>query len=439
MRVGIVSGFACSLSWWLRLQSEGAEVRVWIEPKESRTVGEGLVNVGGDVLELIRWVKEGHVKGEKAFVLFDATGKGELADAAINAGIPVVCGGKFMDRLEKDREFGFEIAESIGAVLPPFESFESFDAALEFAQGLGDTPAYFKSDRYLTSDATHGADNAEDMVEYLTELISEFGSNGKCIIQQKIDGVPISTARWWNGRAWVGPAEFTIEHKKLLNGDVGPATGCALNAIWFDHAGKSPLPSALGYDKLAEVLREKNAPAGIYDMNALVAKDGTAYFLEWTPRLGYDSELTSFRLMPNLFDHLYALATGGEVPSPSEDLAYGLRIGIPPYPYEHTKGMTKTCEGQMISGEIGDLWSGDFVGCQLRYRDDKVQVASPEGIIGVTYAQGLPIEALAKKAEKAAKALKPTSLLYRTDGAKVLMDDAKAIKKAGYAVHPDLL
>jgi len=423
------------------MQAEGAEVRVWIEPKEARSVGQNLVPTGGTAVDLVKWVREGFVRGEPGFVLFDASGDGPLAEEVRASGVPIVCGGKFMDRMEKDREFGFEIAENIGATLPPYESFDSFDAAIEFARGLGETAAYFKSDRYLDSDATYGADTGEDMVEYLEELIKRYGGHGKCIIQEKIKGVPISTARWWNGRDWVGPVQYTIEHKKFLTGDVGPSTGCALNAVWFDHAGKSKLYDALGFPALASVMRDKQAPPGLYDANALVAPTGDAYFLEWTPRLGYDSEMTSFRLMPNLSEHLYAIATGGEPPAPSDDLAYGLRIGIPPYPWEHSKkDHPKNAVGSLISGEVGDLFSGPFIGMQLRLSDEgQVQVASPEAIVGITYAQGSHIENLAKKAEKAAKALKPGSLSYRVDGAKVLMEDAKAIRKAGFAVHQDLL
>jgi phosphoribosylamine--glycine ligase len=441
VRFAIISLYASSLSWWLRLQAEGHDVAVWVKPKECKGVGDGLVYKVGSFNGLKAWAKAGMYSGQQTIFIFDGSGSGEEAEDLISAGYPVVGGGKFMDRLEKDRSFGFEIAQKAGASLPPYEEFDSFTAALAFANTMDDLPVYFKSDRYLDSDATHGADNRAELVEYLEYIVRTYGGHGRCILQEKIKGVAISTARWWNGKDWVGPTEFTIEHKKFLNDDLGPSTGCCFNAVWFDVAGKSKLPEALGWPNLATQFRESKASPGLYDMNALVTPEGEAYFLEWTPRFGYDSEMTSARLFPNLGEWLCAVALGHAMPEPSSDLAWSVRLGVPPYPWEQSRiGDHKTCIGVPITGEVGDLWSGPFIGYMVgRGKENPLQIMGTEGIAGIVYAQGENLSSLNEEVLEAAKTVKPDFMSRRTDGDKVIGKDAKEIKKAGFAVHKGLL
>jgi phosphoribosylamine-glycine ligase len=432
LKIAIASGFACALSWWARLQDEGHDVAVWIEPQSHKSVGEGLVP------KMTRGEFDAF-KGD--LVLFDSSGLGDLADAVRKRGLPVVGGGAFMDRLEKDRSFGQKIAEEAGCTLPPFEEFESFTAALERARELGDLAIFFKSDRYLDSDATHGADSGAEMVEYLEGLIDRYGGHGRCIIQQKIDGVPLSTARWWNGMDWVGPYEATYENKKFMNDDVGPSTGCSFNVVWF-YDGLPAVAKGIGWEQLTPAFRKHSAPPGLYDINVIVAEDGTVYFLEWTPRLGYDSEMTSALLLPDLGRHLAAVATGHDVPDPSDDMAYAVRLSIPPYPWEHGKKQDKGgCDGIVLRGHDG-LWDGGFVAyCVRESKKFKgaLEVAGPEGIVGLAAAVGADLEDLHEDAIDVAKALRIPGLSYRTDGAKDIQDQAAKLAEAGFEVHPGML
>jgi len=438
MRIGIVTEFACGLSWWKRLADEGNEVKVWSKNREHKFVGEGIVNNSGTFWDLLYWVRAGH----PSMMLFDSSGLGDLAEEARSRGVVVVCGGKFMDRLEKDRGFGFSVAEAIGCKLPPYEDFNSFEECLAFAREMTeDIPVYFKSDRFLDSDATHGSTSQEELVEYLEYIVRTYGSHGKCMLQEKIDGIPLSTSRWWNGREWVGPITYTLEHKKFLAGDVGPSTGCSLNAVWFSYSEEAQVIQRTGWPNLEGLLRQKQAPPGLYDINSLVTPTGECYFLEWTPRLGYDSEMTSGRLIPKLGRFLYAVATGGEVPRCSDDLAYAIRLGVPPYPWEHSKKTdNKSCVGTFISGPgVGDLWSGEFIAYQVRQGNPLLEMACAEGIVGLVYEQGQGLSKMHEKALKfASKKLNVPGLLYRTDGDKVLLEDAKKLRAAGVTVHKDL-
>lgn len=439
MRIAIASEFGNGLSWWKRLADEGHEVLVWIKPLDGNHVGEGIVPRTNSWETLFQFAKTGVLARRQTMMLFDSSGLGEKADEARSWGIPIIGGCGFADRLEKDRAFGFRIAEEAGILIPPHEQFESFADALMFVQDMSDTPIYFKSDRFLDSDATHGADTTEEMVEYLEYVIRTYGSHGKCIIQQKIEGVPVSTARWWNGQAFVGPYQCTLEHKKFLNDDLGPSTGCAMNALWF-YQDTPRISQELHWEALSHAFRKNAAAPGLYDANCVVTPQGESYFLEWTPRLGYDSEMTSHRLFPSLGGLLEGVCFGRSEPAPSPQLAYSIRLGVPPYPWEHSKKVDqKSCVGTYVSGDVGDLWSESFIGYDLRIKDGHLEVASPEGIVGLTYAQGHRLGQLNEECIEAAKKIRAPGLSYRTDGDKVLRKDAQAMKDAGYEVHAGML
>lgn len=440
MRVAVASAFGCGLPWWRRLHDEGHDVRVWIEPRSHKTVGDGLIRKAGTYEEALSWAKEGSLGGEPTLILFDSSGLGHRADEARKWGLHVVGGGAFCDRLEKDRAFGQRIAQGAGARVPPYQEFGSIADCLTHVKGIGDTATFFKTDRYIDSDATHGADSGEAMAEYLAGLIRTSGGHGKCILQEKIDGVPLSTARWWNGSVFVGPYEATYENKKLMNDNVGPATGCSFNAVWFYAEEQPQIAALLGWESLETAFRKHSAPPGLYDINAIVDDEGEAWYLEWTPRLGYDSEMTSQRLIPDLGAHLYAVATGREPAPLYDDLAYAVRLAIPPYPWEYGEKNEKgTADGRPIYGADG-LWDKHFIGYAVRDEEQgELVAAGPEGLIGLSLANGDALGALHEEAIDYAKSLRVPGLMYRTDGARDTAEAAEKLLGAGIEIHEGLL
>lgn len=439
MRIGIASYFGCGLSIWTRLQAEGHDVRVWIQPQSHKSIGEGIITHAGQFPELLAWCKDGARSGTPTLMLFDSSNLGDKADEARKAGLAVVGGGSFCDKLEKDRDFGFKIAREAGCNIPEFKEFPSISATMAWAKSQEIPPVFWKTDKYLTGDTTHGAENSAELVEYLEGVQRDFGDRIKNIVQKKIDGTPLSTARWWNGKDWVGPYEGTYENKKFMNDDVGPSTGCSFNAVWFYDEEEPKIARLLGWEKLSDSFRKNEAPAGLYDINAVVDHEGEAWFLEWTPRFGYDSEPTSFRLIPDLGAHLYCVAYGHTPAEPSGSLAYALRLSVPPYPWEHgSKDDKGSAHGTRVLGVDG-LWDGNFIGYCLRIGDLGLECAGPEGVVGLSLAVGEDVEDLGQETLDYAKSLNVAGLGYRTDGAKDCAEKGAELAAAGIDVHPGLL
>lgn len=435
-----------------RLQDEGAEVLLYTQLKQHRDVGLNLVPRSYSVPQTFAWLKA--KPGSIAFYLGSGMGKAKIAakpDEAIplgaddlrRAGVTVIAGGSICDRLEKDRIFGEQVAKAMGCRIPPTKEFETISATIAFASTVGDDKWYFKSDRYLSSDATFGG-TGEQLVRYLENLRREHGDRVKNILQKAIKGVALSTACWWNGRAFLAPYEATIEHKKCWNDELGPSTGAAISVVWFYEQEAPKVVQSLRWHNLAPMLAKYDAPPGLYDINAIISEeDGEAYFLEWTCRMGWDSEPASLRLLDiPLADFLERLGQGrlAEAPFRTDELSYNIRLSVPPYPFEGFAEDKGSAKGVPIEG-IDGLWDGNFFAYSVMANEQgELQVADRWGLIGV---MGSTHESLRvchdDLLDFAKDELEIPALAYRTDGATILAKDAAAIRKLGYEVFPGVL
>jgi phosphoribosylamine-glycine ligase len=443
MRVACVDSWGTSTSWWLRLQAEGADVRVWTDISDSPNgdVGKNLVPKESSYDRLIQWAKE---SPKDTVVLFCESHYGEKADALRKDGLYVVGGGTFADKLEDDRKFGQDVAAAVGMYIPRFESFTSISDAIEHYKGSREG-GVFKSDDYLESDATQVCATGDQLVEYLKHLRERYRDRVKFIVQELVGGkesVDLDLARYWDGEEFVGPCELTFEHKRFLNEDLGPSTGCALNAVWFND--DCEFAREVNFDGLAEIYRQHDASPGIYAYNFRVSDDdGNAYYLETTPRVGYDSEMTAALLWDSLSDLIWRLATRQGGTQVSSDLAYGVRLSVSPYPHETVDAKDEhSAKGIPLPDDLGDGYAPPFVAYQIA--DDPGQglyVASPEGIVGLACAVGNNLAAMGESVNDFIHDLHKTvsKLQARTDGAAVIKADAAKLEALGIDVHAGIL
>jgi phosphoribosylamine-glycine ligase len=445
VRVAQISTDCGALPFALRLQDEGNDVRVYFATgeykgkyEEKHHIGEGLIPIERNYEALIDWAKEGDLAGEPTLIYFDDSGWGKAADELRHQGLNVVGGGVFADRLEKDRRFGQDVAKEAGCALPPHEDFSTLTEAASLVKGLvskraKDQGLYFKSDRRITLDDTHGSDGPEDMLEYIEGLADRAPNRTSGLIQAKIDGTAISTAQWWNGRMFIGPITGSIEHKALMNDDVGPATGCSLNAVWYYPEENPDMAKLLHWENLAGIFREHDASPGIYDINAIVDKQGNAYFLEWTPRNGFDSQPLELLLIRDYGAALWAVATrqgGTEVNV--RDIGYSIKLGIPPYPWFHADNMDRhTCIGTELRNDHEFAMMQEFMPYGMRKGTHHLEASEADGQIGITCAVAPKLSIAHKNAVATAKRMKMKGLMYRTDGATRIAEDAKALRAAG--------
>ncbi len=399
-------------------------------------MGKGIVPIAGGWGELLEYARE---PVGPSLMVFLGSGLGVKADEARKAGVHVIGGSKFCDRAEKDRAFGESLAEEMGALIPETRDFSTISDAIDYASELGDQATYFKSHRYLSADATYGAKDGADLAEYLKHVRARYGNHIRCEVQDKIEGVAVSTEAWFNGREFILSHSGSIEKKKFMNGCIGPSTGCSLNAVWF-YEGDSQIGMKLGFDRLAAILRQHEAPPGVYDANAIIDDDGDPHFLEWCDRYGWDTEATGMKLFGDYSRFLWHLATGQGDPGPvsgPDTIAYSVRLSVPPYPAEDVRAEDKASPiGTPIRGVDG-LHAGSFVAYQLMATNEGLAVAAPEAIVGLSVAVGRKVSVLEKQALAFVKdEMRVPGLQYRTDGAAVINEDAKNVRKNGISDLP---
>lgn len=441
MRFAVYSIEGTSLSLCARLQDEGHDVLLYIKNNSAKLNGDGIVPKTANIGQWRAW----GLHDPQTVYLFDCTGAGDLADDLRKRGCLVVGGGKFMDRLEGDRSWAESNAASLGIKVPDHDVFSNIPAAMVAARKI-DYECVFKTDKYLEASTTYVAESAEQMVQYLRGLQKRFGMGGKCLLQRKIPGVALSTAAWFNGKTFLGPFEGTIEHKKLMNGDIGPNTGCSFNSVWMYEDEYPAIAAALQWRALDSFFRHTQAPPGLYDINALVASEdgewggaGEAFFLEFTPRFGYDSEPTAQKLLEvDLAEFYYKLATGQltRAPFTTKGQAYSIRVSVPPYPYEHVEAKSgkESCVGTEINGADG-LWAGMFAAYGVRENPQgEYEVSDPSGLVGIVATEGPSVEASDRECQAFLKKdLLIPNRQYRTDGATTVLEDAKSLAKLGFA------
>lgn len=437
MRFAFVSLEGTSLSYWSRLKDEGHDVKVFIKPRLQKQVGDGIVSKANSFTELVAWAHE-----KPSVVVFDSSGEGEKAEALRKQGLLVMGGSQFCDRLESKREWGEQFAKTLGIKVPETHPFDTISSTIAWLKSHDDGRTwYFKSDKYIDASTTFGGP-ADEIIYWLENLRGKAGDRIKNIIQEKIDGIAISTGMWFNGTEFLDPVEGTIEHKKFMDGEIGGSTGCSLNVLWF-YEKYPKIAERLHFREFAPLFRKFGASPGIYDINAVInKKDGQPYFLEWTPRFGYDSEPTAQRLLHgDLGQFFYGLAAGKAPESPfsTSECAFGVRLSVSPYPFEHLDDvdLKKTCIGTPVRG-IDGLWKDHFVayGIGLDERGETV-MKDPWGLVGIATAVGGDLEEMNEEVLDFIKDdLNIPNLQYRTDADKVLSKDIEELRKVGYPTHP---
>ena len=290
-----------------RFLVEGNRVIYCIKDKPSQDINDGLIQ------KVKNW--EPYV-AQADLIVFDDTNFGKVADELRAQGKAVVGPCPYSDKLEMDRGFGSEEMKKAGMTVIPDWNFTSFDEAIAFVKQnpgryVAKPSGKAQDEKALTYVGKQ--DDGSDVLAILENYKKKWGHKIHEIqLQQFVKGVEIACGGFFNGKEFIQPIFINTEYKKFMNDDIGPATGCSLNAVWF--TPESKVAEALSWTNLEPIFREHNAPPGLYDINAIIDKQGGAWFLEWTPRFGYDSEPTSFRLVSSLSGLFEAAALGtGEV------------------------------------------------------------------------------------------------------------------------------
>jgi phosphoribosylamine--glycine ligase len=320
-------------------------------------------------------------------VLADMVKMGKTCDELASKGKLVLGGGVFNDKAELDRDYGEKAWSYLTEANKPNTSARTADtikvatkAQLLETLKKATTPQVVKPLGNKPPELTMVSSDVDNrtIISIATKLGEEIMP---CIVQEKIDGVEISTEGWFNGREWIKPFNHTMEKKRFMEHNKGPNVGCMGNLVWLAKSNKltktvleplEPLLAKVGY-------------VGPLDVNCIVTKD-TAYFLELTARFGYDAIQTLFELLKRpIFDTLYGVASGSlKAFDYTDEYAMGVRLSVHPYPAEEGTERWKGVQLLNVAEEAKKhVWLADVM-----KSNDVDCCAGVDGVLGCVTARG---------------------------------------------------
>lgn len=420
------------LDWIIRCQLDGHDVR-WFIGDAKCPAGKGLVEMVDDWKKWTRWA-------DLIFLTDNMKYLKEIDAIRGQDGVGVVVGPTWdTAQWEIDRTLGMKVLEKHGIRVPAYKEFSDYDAAIAYVKKENrpfvSKPCGNETDKSLSYVAKSGA----DLVYMLERWKRSQKLKGKFILQEKIDGIEMGVGGWFGPHGFNRGWEENFEHKKLMNGDLGVATGEQGTVMRF--VRRSKLADKMLKPLIPTLLRM--GYVGCIDVNCIIDEKGEAWPLEFTNRPGWPS----FNIQQAITDGdhaewMLALAKGHDARAfVLDEIALGVVLSIPDYPYSRlTK---KEVSGVPIYGLTPRVLPNVHP-CQIMAGEAPCEVGGkiverPAWVTAGDYVMvvtgtGSTVKEAQSRAYRALKTIEiPNSPMYRTDIGSRLKTQLPKLQAKGYS------
>lgn len=324
----------------MRFVAAGHEVKLFRYSKKPTRYAEGFpgITLVDDYRPHMAWAKDG-------VILNTANNRylWELDRYRSDFGYKIFAPTVASARLEIDRSAGMEAMQAVGIDIPPYCTFNSLEEAEAFARKSDRAwvhkPMGDEDDKSLT----YVSRDPADMVGWLRRQIKAGKKlKGPAMLQEKVERLDeIGVSGWMGPEGFLpGKYQIAIEHKPLMNGDIGPATGEQGTVMQYCMKDKLAEEMLLPFEPILRTLGHR----GDFSIGAMLDTKGKAWPLEFTARCGYPAwwiQCASHRgdpakWMRDLLDSKDSLKV-------SYDVAIGVVMAQPQYPYD-------TAPPEMVNG-----------------------------------------------------------------------------------------
>ncbi|MCW8132154.1 MAG: phosphoribosylamine--glycine ligase [Planctomycetota bacterium] len=416
-------GNSIDLAWTCK--REGANVRMWIQSKLDRDVGDGFVEKTDDWRAHLDWADT---------IVFDDVGWGAECEKLRAAGKAVVGGSVYADRLEFDREFGQAEMQAAGLTVLPnwdFEGPDAFERAIAFVKEHPDryvVKPNGKAQNEKVLSFVGQEDDGRDVAETLAFFKRGWGAKIQGFQVQKFAaGVEVAVGAFFNGKDFVLPALVNFEHKKLFPGDIGPSTGeMGTTSFWTGEI-------ALVRETVLR-FRERLAASGFvgyFDLNCIASHRGIVP-LEATCRFGYPTiNLQIDGVLSKWSELLPALARGQACHLRTKrGFQTAVVVAVPPYPFEDPAAFKKYCEDAAVIFKR-PLTEG-LHPCDVKLVDGDWRLAGSSGYALVVTGSASTMLDARKEAYGRVKQIVIPNMFYRTDIGERWMRDGDLLQSWGF-------
>ena len=416
-----IDALIADIAW--HVSKEGHEVRLYIESESERSIADGFVPKVDD------W--ESHVDWADVIVFDDVLGQGTKAKALRDAGKHVVGGTPYTDRLEDDRSFGQEELKRHGVSIIPFRDFSDFDSAIDY---VSRSPAPYvikpsgEAQNIKRLLFVGQEDDGRDVIHVLQSYKAAYADTLKVFqLQRRVRGVEVAVGAFFKGSEFMMPINVNFEHKPLFPGNIGPATGEMGTCMYW--SGPNRLFTAT-LAKLSNRLAEENY-VGYIDVNCIVNGQGI-YPLEFTARFGYPTiSIQADGLQMSVGDFLYGMASGSLTRFKTRrGFQIGVRIVVPPFPYNDPKTFAANSEGRVIIFRKPN-YDGIHIE-DVRLVNGEWVITGHSGVVLIATGFGISVKQAQAQAYQRVRNVLIPNMYYRTDIGDRWLEDHDKLHSWGY-------
>lgn len=283
MRVLIIDAEGLGLDFAIRCSEAGHDVRWALETKKKTKDGQGFK--GFQIISGWRahmpWAKDGLIltTGNAKFIP-------EL-DRFRDLGFKIFAPTQRSARLEIDRGFGMEQMKAAGIDVPAYEEFSSLADAEKFARKSDKSWVFKTLGSEEDKSLSYVSSDPADMVGWMQRQQARGLKVKGCMLQEKIDMLAELGVSGWFGPEGFLPNKWQIcfEHKKLMNGELGPNTGeqgCySADTEVLTRSGWKLWPDVTRQDELATLV---DGMLNFERPSAVVSYDSLGAMVSWQNR-----------------------------------------------------------------------------------------------------------------------------------------------------------
>lgn len=323
MRLLIVDPNGAALDIACRAKACGHQVKMQIRdtPKTSH-IGKGLVDVIRDITPWVNW-------SDLIFVADNVKYLDQL-DAIRKTGKPIFGPTKETTAWELDRQCGMSVMKKHGVSTPPCFEFTDYDKAIAHVKKRGGrwvSKPSGDADKALS----YCSKSEQDMIYMLERWKKNPKMKREFILQEFIPGIEMAVGAWCGPRGFGSAWCENFEFKKLMDGDMGVATGEQGTVLRYVTRSKLARKVLAPFEEALV----KQGYTGYIDINCIIDERGDPWPLEFTMRPGWPT----FNIQQELHGEdpveFMDQILSGESPPISDKIAMGVVLSIPDYPYSH--------------------------------------------------------------------------------------------------------
>jgi phosphoribosylamine--glycine ligase len=339
MNILLIDSQSCFLDFAIQCTEAGHTIRWFVGPN-----GDGSRSLTGLGLNLRVPHWEPHMNWADLIVTSDNAKYTHTLEGYRARGYPIFGPNKESTSWELDRAKGQGILEKFGIDTIPSVEFKNYDKAIAHVEK--NMKRYVsKPNGDVDKALSYVSKSPADMI-FMLEHWKKEGKMKDCFILQEFHGgIEMAVGGWMGLNGFSDWWCENFEHKKLMNGDKGVNTG-EMGTV-LKYVRESLLADMLLRPIEPELIRQ--GYTGYIDVSVIIDKAGKVWPLEFTTRPGwplFQIQHAVHRGDPAQW--MLDAMNGKDTFRPSEDVALGIVIAMPDFPYSRlTK---KECYGYPVYG-----------------------------------------------------------------------------------------